>query len=268
MSSVTSRLASLLGALALAAAACTAPATGSPRGVTVVEIFDGDSFVARSAGREVEVRLLGINAPEHDECFGPEARDRLVALLAGPVELDPVGTDRFGRALARVRAGDMDVGTAQVSEGAALALSGDDPYARDLMARAARAREAGAGMWSPTACGASLPVPEVTISTIEADPPGRDEEHLDDEWVEVTAADPVDLSGWVLRDESSSNRFRFPAGVTLAAGATIRVVTGCRPGPHVLAWCADTPVWNNGGDSVVLLDDRGRVVAFRRYEGS
>jgi len=75
----------------------------------------------------------------------------------------------------------------------------------------------------------------------------------------------VDLSGWVLRDESSSNRFRFPAGTVLEAGRRLRVVTGCEPPPGALAWCATTPVWNNGGDSVILVDGHGRVVAHRRY---
>ena len=44
---------------------------------TVVRIFDGDSFEAELDGEIVEVRMLGINAPEGFECHGDAARDRL-----------------------------------------------------------------------------------------------------------------------------------------------------------------------------------------------
>ena len=260
-------LLSTLGGFAVLVAACN-PAGNRVSDVEVLQVYDGDSFAVDTGGERVEVRILGINAPEHDECFGADARELLVGLLGGTVDLEPVGTDRFGRTLARVEANGVDVGAAQVSAGAALTRSGDDVYTRDLIARENDARTAGVGMWSPTACGATPPVPRVEVTGLSPDPPGRDEEHLNDEWVEFTAFEHLDLSGWVLRDESSSNRFRFPPGTILHAEETLRVVTGCEPPHGALGWCAPNPVWNNRGDSVLLLDDRGRVVAHRRYRGT
>lgn len=231
----------------------------------MVKLFDGDSFLADLDGIRVEVRVVGINAPEHDECFGPEAGALLAASLAGTIEVEEVGTDRFGRTLARVYAGGEDVGASQVAKGAALARTDEGDYADDLIAAEEEAARHGRGMWSPTACGASLPVPPVEIAALAPDPPGRDDEHLDDEWVEFTSGVDVDLSGWTVRDESSSNRFLFPPGTVLTAGDPIRLVTGCDPPAGSLGWCADIPVWNNDGDSILLLDERGRVVAHRRY---
>ncbi|NIR38769.1 MAG: lamin tail domain-containing protein [Actinobacteria bacterium] len=42
--------------------------------------------------------------------------------------------------------------------------------------------------------------------------------------------------------------------------------TGCgSDGGGELHWCADGPVWSNGGDTVILQDTFGNVVAQRRY---
>ncbi len=252
------------------AAACAGgdPSSAVPVPVTVVEVIDGDSLVVRTANGEMEVRLVGVNAPEHDECFGPQARRILEEAVSGPVRLDQVGTDRFGRTLARLTVAGGDVGDELVGAGAALALSGDGDYARRLIASERDAREARRGLWSPAGCDASAPpiADVVDISDIRPDPPGPDEDRLEDEWVELTARASVDLGGWVLRDESSRHRFRFPDGFVLAAGERLRIVSGCRPPPGALAWCAQGPVWNNDGDSVLLVDRWGRVVAHRRYD--
>ena len=98
-------------------------------------------------------------------------------------------------------------------------------------------------------------------------PPGSDEEVLDQEFVTVsnTGETTLDLGGWILRDESTVNRFRFPSDAKLDPGQAIDVITGCNPSTGQLAWCADRSVWNNGGDSAFLLDGFGRIVATDRY---
>ena len=49
------------------------------------------------------------------------AKERLRALLdSGPVTFTPSGKDRYGRTLATVRAGDIDVGEKLIAEGHAL----------------------------------------------------------------------------------------------------------------------------------------------------
>ena len=64
---------------------------------------DGDSLVARaSQGRnndEFRVRLYAIDAPEHDQEYGREARDYLRRLVWNRTDLmvEPVDTDRYGR---------------------------------------------------------------------------------------------------------------------------------------------------------------------------
>lgn len=71
-------------------------------------VIDGDSFYLETLeGREVEVRLVGINAPEMDTPAGPPAREYCRRLLESAstitVEPEPSGpVDKHGRVLAWV----------------------------------------------------------------------------------------------------------------------------------------------------------------------
>jgi endonuclease YncB( thermonuclease family) len=71
------------------------------RGVDVVRVIDGDTFIADvDLGFYVRVRmscrLLGINAPDRGEGGREEAREALGELLAqGPVSVESVRADKF-----------------------------------------------------------------------------------------------------------------------------------------------------------------------------
>lgn len=238
---------------------------------TVTRLFDGDSMLVLVDGEEDEVRLIGINAPEGDECHGDEARDALASLVGGgPVTLvaGPEDRDGFGRLLRYLYAGDVLVNAEMVAGGHATVLQGEHPFDSDLAALADEAWDARAGMWAPEACGPATNA-RILVSGLQSDPPGPDDEVLNDEWIELQneGDDPVALTGWTLRDESSQNRFRFPAA-TLAPGAVVRVRTGCgTDGPTDLHWCSERSVWSNGGDTVIVQDRAGNVVARARYTG-
>lgn len=75
---------------------------------TVRRIFDGDSFLvlpeqARGKGREINVRLQDIDAPEKSQPYGSAARAALVEIIADRnVFVDVIDTDRYGRKIVRV----------------------------------------------------------------------------------------------------------------------------------------------------------------------
>jgi endonuclease YncB( thermonuclease family) len=74
---------------------------------TVTRIFDGDSFLVRPAGgrdgREVDVRLIDIDAPEKTQPHADRAREALERLIgARRVFVDVIDTDQYERKLARV----------------------------------------------------------------------------------------------------------------------------------------------------------------------
>jgi hypothetical protein len=73
----------------------------------------------------------------------------------------------------------------------------------------------------------------------------------------------VDISGWLLRDKNDSDQsFRFPSGTQIAAGGTVEVYT---ERGHPYSFNSGSPIWNNCGDALELVDAAGAVVATYAY---
>jgi len=227
----------------------------------VTAVLDGDSLEVELGGTVQEVRIRGINAPERDECWGEEARAAATALLDdAEILLLADGRDQYGRLLADLWTGEGSVGLTLIRQGAALALTVDFDGAAPYRAAEDAAFAAGSGLWAEDACGPATDA-MVAIARARFDAPGPDDENPNGEWVVVAnAGPPVELTGWLLRDESSVHRFEFPEGFLLGEGAEVDVYSGCGTDrPEALFWC-EGPVWSNSGDSALLLDPHGNVV--------
>jgi endonuclease YncB( thermonuclease family) len=251
-----------------------APPPGGPWLVT--EVVDGDTLHVASGDTVLTVRLIGVNAPERDECWSAEATEALVELVgAGPVWLttDVSDVDQYGRALRYVINANLDdVGALLVEQGHAIARSyppdtaNDERYAL-LQAEAQRDER---GLWAPAACGS--PAGGATNASVAIDvhfdAAGPDNENLNDEWVRFTntGSEPLALDGWTVKDESASHRYTF-GDLVLAPGAAVTLRTGCGiDTSSELFWCNESSgVWNNEGDTVFLLDPVGNVAATERY---
>jgi len=278
---VTSSTTSTIGGPAptITTTSITAPPADLGTPATVTAVIDGDTFKATVGGQEVDVRLLGINAPESDECYGAEARTELTDLL-GDFNVTMVAgkedVDEFGRLLRYVYVQNGNevtfVNQRLVADGAALGLQNGHEFQTEFKALEERAYASGRGMWGTFVCGhpkggVTPDRPQLRIGELSPDPPGPDDKALDEEWIEIVneSYTSVSLSGWILRDESSSHRLHIPR-VGLNPGDTLRVVTGCgTSGGGVVYWCADGPIWNNGGDTVIIEDARGNVVDHKVY---
>jgi endonuclease YncB( thermonuclease family) len=228
----------------------------------VVQVDDGDTVDIRTGDGDVEVRLAGINAPESGECFSRGATDRLRSLVAGEtVAIEATGVDQFDRTLAYLTLGDTLVNLEMVMSGSAIATTPDhgDVVGSALLAAEEEAFSARLGLWAGDACGATGPMPSVTVE-VAFDPPGPDQGSLGEEWVELASESPVEVGGWTVRDESSAHRCVVPAGTTIGPDHPYHL-TSDDP-----CWTpGGSPVWNNDGDLALVLDDDGRVVARHRY---
>jgi endonuclease YncB( thermonuclease family) len=248
---------------------------------TVLNVNDGDTLEVLTDGSTVTIRLLGVNAPELSECWGEESMvylsnliaNKNVLLVNGPEGID---VDPFGRLLRYLyledEANPVFINARLVESGHAIGLQDGSEIAGSLKALEARAFQSGYGMWATYACGDLEGVggdrPVVRISELEFDPQGPDAEALDGEYITVVneGYDVVEISGWTLRDESTSNRFRFPANTILDPGEAITVVTGCDGGPQgSLHWCSAQAVWSNGGDTAIIADTLGNAVVWYTY---
>lgn len=240
--------------------------------VVVAGVVDGDTVdVERPDGTTDRVRLIGINAPESDECFAREAAEELRALVDGAaVELvaDTTDRDRYDRLLRYVEVDGSDVGETLIESGHAIARRyPPDTMRADAYERAQEAPEqARIGLWAPSACGRATPFAgTLTFGAVRFDADGPDAQNLNDEWVRIdnSGDEAVDLTGWVVRDESASNRYAFPDGFELDAGASVTLRTGCgADDADDLHWCrSGAAVWNNDGDTAFLLDPSGNIVS-------
>lgn len=238
----------------------------------VIRVEDGDSLVVDLDGEETRVRLIGINAPERGECLGDAARASLIALVDAAevvLERDVEDTDRFGRLLRYVWVDGNHVNASLAAQGLVIARPFAPNVARqdELADAQALAMERRVGMWAEGACGEATGV-EIGVVAIQADPPGRDEDDLNGEFVvfENRGGDSADLGGFVLRDGSSVHRFVVPDGFTVAAGAQFVVYVGCGEDTvDELYWCSPDPVWSNDGDEVLLTDPAGNIVVYEAY---
>ena len=114
----------------------------------VVRVKDGDSLVVASAGREVDVRLAGIDAPELRQPRGSEARAALESMVGGrEVTLQLVGGDAYRRVVAHVLVDGVDVNAELVRRGLAWVPRRYSPEPA-LVRVEHEAQAAGRGLWA------------------------------------------------------------------------------------------------------------------------
>src|SRR5262249_25584181 len=102
------------------ATAGAAPASRVHGSGTVTHVDDGDTFEAALPGGEIRIPLFEVEAPEHDQPYGAEAKAVLSDLVyEKSVRIDEVDRDPYGRVVANVHVGGIDVNAELVRRGAA-----------------------------------------------------------------------------------------------------------------------------------------------------
>lgn len=142
------------------------PASTQPDLARVVEVIDGDTIRVSLDGQEATVRYIGMDTPESTrqmEPFGPEAAAKNAELVAGQSVLlvkDVSETDRFGRLLRYVFAGELFVNYELVHQGYASAVTFPPDVACESVFQEAeqQARSSLAGFWALT------PTPPPTLT--------------------------------------------------------------------------------------------------------
>ena len=113
-----------------------------------VAIVDGDTFKAKVQGVVMDFRLEALDAPEHDQPYGDTSTSELAHLIRGrELVLVCDDVDHYGRIVARVWAGNVDVNRELIRRGA---VWFDSEYANDdeLYKAEQQARDAKRGLWA------------------------------------------------------------------------------------------------------------------------
>jgi endonuclease YncB( thermonuclease family) len=134
-----------------------------PEAATLVRVVDGDTIEVSVDGRTATVRYIGVNTPERGQPYYQEATDANRRLLGdGRLLLykDVSETDRYGRLLRYVVAGDRFVNLELVKAGYAQAATypPDVACSQAFVAAEREARSAQVGLWAPAPV-ASQPTP-------------------------------------------------------------------------------------------------------------
>jgi endonuclease YncB( thermonuclease family) len=119
----------------------------------VIVVIDGDTVLFKpdhippSSRAFLKVRLADIDAPEKEQPYGDAATRALAALvLKQPVELETLATDIYGRTVARIRAGTLQVDAELIRQGLAWSSSRDPEAATRLLQ--GEAQRAHIGLWA------------------------------------------------------------------------------------------------------------------------
>ena len=263
-------------------------------------VADGDTFRFIETGSDsyVTIRLLGVNTPEvrgfynknrdQDMCGAVAATNLLSSLLppGWPVQLralrkESVGLDgriqRYAFAWnPQTGAYDVDVQAALSQSGLAMWFTLGDEAALSYNYRVLieRAQQEGRGIWNRDFCG-PVEQPGASVSVIAHwNAEGNDNADSNGEYVIVrnTGLEPVDISGWLLRDSSLTSWFNFPTGSILAPDdyRVVHVGPGIpsQPNPRDLYMGSTTALLANTapdrliGDGAYLLD---RSTAMRAW---
>jgi micrococcal nuclease len=111
-------------------------------------VSDGDTLRVLVRGREMEVRLADIDAPERDQAHGWQSKLQLIDLVRGKhIVLAPRDVDQYGRIVAHVWVGDIDINRELVKRGSAWFYpeyaESDALYEEEQSARTAKT-----GLWA------------------------------------------------------------------------------------------------------------------------
>jgi micrococcal nuclease len=227
----------------------------------VKEVVDGDTIILSDGSR---VRLIGINTSEYGMYFYEEAREVLEAMVLGKeviLEKDISGTDKYGRLLRYVYAGDLFVNLEMIKRGFANAYSypPDVKYTEKFLEAERYARENNLGLWLKS---------KVDIVKIEInyDARGNDNINLNDEYVMVKniGTGSIDVNGWTVKD-SGTSIYMFKRYL-LEPGSTIYLFTGSgSDGEGRFYWGSSRPIWNNDSDTLYLRDREGLLIEIYNY---
>lgn len=245
---------------------------GSTLTISVLRVIDGDSLEIVINGEPDDLRLAGINAPELDRCGGEDAKTALQVVLGGGVEggfdgqtfdlvVDPdEPRDRFGRLLGTITIENQDIAGPLVANGMVVPLGGSSAVLHEEALQASKER---VGIWSPQRCGPAQR--GLQIESFVPNPAGSDDRPGAGEFIELRNVldEDLDLDGWVVHDESTSNRFVLPKR-KVGPGEAFRVYSTCGPDESADVFLCDSgSVWTNSGDTAFVVDPNGSTVDFR-----
>ena len=232
-----------------------------PERLFVEKVIDGDTFVS---GKYV-VRLLGIDAPEKGQKCYAEAKNFLAKLIENKtvrVEYDARKKDKYGRLLAYVWINSSFVNKEMILKGFAVFRN----YGEKLKYESELS-------FKPTGCVAEIDTCEecIGIAYFEWDVKGDDCKGGEVIKLKNFCSFPCNLTNWKIKDRDG-NVFVFPE---VLINTTLYIYFDCdeqKEKSKAIYFCKKfngcEAVWDNDGDEVKILNEKGETVLTYSYSSS
>ena len=114
----------------------------------VIAVLDGDTVLIRRGGRLVKIRLAEIDAPEKAQTFGETSKRSLSDMvMSKQVKVASQAVDQYGRMVAHLSVGGLDVNAEQIRRGMAWEYSNFHSN-KTLIALQNEAKQFPRGLWA------------------------------------------------------------------------------------------------------------------------
>lgn len=119
-----------------------------PIGSLKVQFYDGDNLILIRQGIKTKLHLACIDAPEIEQIAGQRSRKALKQMIDGkPFQYRVINKDRYGRLLAELKVGGLNVNRQMVLEGHAFYYNPSDKGCEGFAEAEAQAKKQHKGVW-------------------------------------------------------------------------------------------------------------------------
>lgn len=216
---------------------------------TIQRVIDGDTLILDN---NKTIRLLNINAPEKSSILAHYAYDYLKELENKKVLVQLNGKDKYNRYLARIYSDDNSyVNLILVKKGFSLKFLVDLSELKKFKDAELDAINSEVGIWRKSAHFGCL---NESVDMIK-------------EIVTITNAcnnSPINLSGWLLRDESRKQYVLPSRNLSSGESIFIHSFQGTDNSTD-LFWDSKENIWNDDRDTAYIFDEFERVSAYYVY---
>jgi len=118
---------------------------------TIDSVIEGDSITIISKGKEVEIRLFGIDTPEKTQAFGQSAKNFTGAMASrGEIRVEPITKDQSGKIVGLVFVNGINLNEQIVSQGFGWVYRQycKESYCADWLKIESNAKASQKGLWA------------------------------------------------------------------------------------------------------------------------
>lgn len=270
------------------------PFEGSGQKMEIIEVIDGDTVIGRKQDNTEEtLRLMGVDTPETGEIESddwdriPDSdigdrwlsdwADKSTTFIRERIKGETVHvvTDNsadlrgsYGRLLVYIYPDleDKSLNQQLLEQGYARMYDSEFSLRTEFKQSEQNAIDENIGLWGFE--GLIEETDGIAITSINEEVEGDAYENLNKEKIVLknTSSSEKSLSQWTIED-GSGIKYTFPNNFSIQPNQNVTVHSGSGENTETdLYWGSDRPIWNNGGDTIILKNSENDIILTYTYE--